>query len=218
MRRFVTSPFVRQSLCSISKPQQALHPRAIWATSPSSSETQQTLDDTLVAFQQAQGQGKTGGKWGDTAAGKSASLQKRMVERVLFVCNDYNSYTFEEEGKGIQQHLLTDTDITLRRPPIIERVASGAAALQRLEEENFDMVVSLLRVDGDDGSGSKEKGSSGFLDEIKRRAPGSCSLQLCSTYTAHSWRPPDCLLAGLSFVNRSPRIAACPEPARTAHH
>jgi hypothetical protein len=27
------------------------------------------------------------------------TLQKRLVQKVLFVCNDYNSYTFEEDGE-----------------------------------------------------------------------------------------------------------------------
>ena len=62
------------------------------------------LDETLQLFQASQGQDKRGGKWGEAQTEQGAALQKRMVERVLFVCNDYNSYT-EEEGRGIQQHL-----------------------------------------------------------------------------------------------------------------
>ena len=77
-----------------------------------------------------------------------SQLQQIRVQRVLLVCSDYDSYTFEEEG------LLTELVNTwygennLTKPPMIERVNSTEKALQRFKESNFDMVLSLLRMQG----------------------------------------------------------------------
>jgi len=77
-------------------------------------------------------------------------LQSRKVQRVLLVCSDYDSYTFEQDG------LLTElvdeeyAESGLTKPPTIERVSTPEAALARVRADptNFDMIITLLRSEG----------------------------------------------------------------------
>lgn len=80
--------------------------RSNWGSSTQGSELDRKLESVLKDYQLAQGQkrqvaGVVGGQpLGYSSELKSRpSLQKRLVQKVLFVCNDYNSYTFEEDGE-----------------------------------------------------------------------------------------------------------------------
>jgi len=73
------------------------------------------------------------------------------VKKVLLLCSDYDSYTFEEEGLLSEVVYHEYVQLNLRTPPIIERVNSQEKALARLREDareinpEFDLVISLLR-------------------------------------------------------------------------
>lgn len=63
-----------------------------------------------------------------------SQLQARRVKKVLLLCSDYDSYTFEEEtllSEAVYQEYAT---LNLRTPPQIERVSTPEMALERLQE------------------------------------------------------------------------------------
>ena len=77
-------------------------------------------------------------------------LMSRNVQRVLLVCSDYDSYTFEEDGLLSE---LVDAEYSenhLRKPPTIERVSTPEKALARVRDNpsGFDLIVTLLRNEG----------------------------------------------------------------------
>ncbi|KAL1495700.1 hypothetical protein AB1Y20_016563 [Prymnesium parvum] len=75
-------------------------------------------------------------------------LQAFRVQRVLLVCSDYDSYTFEEDGLLSEMVYNWYGERNLTKPPTIERVNSTAKALKRFKETKYDMVISLLRMEG----------------------------------------------------------------------
>ena len=75
-------------------------------------------------------------------------LQGVRVQNVLLVCSDYDSYTFEEDGLLTEMVGAGYGERNLTKPPSIERVNSTVKALQRFKESKYDMVISLLRMDG----------------------------------------------------------------------
>jgi hypothetical protein len=72
-------------------------------------------------------------------------LQARKVKKVLLLCSDYDSYTFEEDGDLSEVVYHEYVQLNLRTPPVIERVSSADKALARLRESDYDLVVSLLK-------------------------------------------------------------------------
>ena len=92
-------------------------------------------------------------------------LQRFRVQKVLLVCSDYDSYTFEEDG------LLTESlwseyseHALLSKPPTIDRVASPELAVERFKElGDYDMVIALSRL----------AQQSNLIDEILRVAPAT---------------------------------------------
>lgn len=76
-----------------------------------------------------------------------AKLQAVKVKKVLLLCSDYDSYTFEEEGLLSEVVFQEYAMLNLRTPPMIERVSTSERALSRLRESpgQYDMVVTLMR-------------------------------------------------------------------------
>ena len=69
-------------------------------------------------------------------------LQRFRVQKVLLVCSDYDSYTFEEDGL-LNESLWAEYtgQGLLSKPPMIDRVSSPELALERFKElGDYDMV------------------------------------------------------------------------------
>ena len=77
-------------------------------------------------------------------------LQSRKVMRVLLVCSDYDSYTFEEDGLLTELIDAEYSDNHLSKPPTIERVPTPEKAITRVRENpsGFDLIITLLRNEG----------------------------------------------------------------------
>ena len=82
-----------------------------------------------------------------TIVDEFTKLQSRRVKKVLLLCSDYDSYTFEEEGLLSEVIFQEYAHLNLRTPPTIERVGSTEKALTRLREApgSYDMVITLMR-------------------------------------------------------------------------
>jgi len=75
------------------------------------------------------------------------ALQRFHVQKVLLVCSDYDSYTFEEEGLLNELMHQRYNEHSLSRPPTIDRVSSPASAVEQFQRKgDYDMVIALSRI------------------------------------------------------------------------
>lgn len=75
------------------------------------------------------------------------SLMSRRIRRILLVCNSYDSYALEEDGRidaRIQQEYI---ELNLSNPPAISRVETPTEALELVSAgEQFDLVMTMYNV------------------------------------------------------------------------
>jgi hypothetical protein len=74
------------------------------------------------------------------------TLMSRRIRNILLVSSLYDSYTLEEDGKFTEVLFSEYLQLNLRYAPRIVRVSTGEEALQRLENESFDLVISMLSI------------------------------------------------------------------------
>ncbi|MDD5309902.1 MAG: PEP/pyruvate-binding domain-containing protein [Deltaproteobacteria bacterium] len=77
-------------------------------------------------------------------------LMPNRVRNILLVSSLYDSFIFEEDGQLAEVLSTEYQDLNLRFAPRVERVSTGAEALDRLRTFRYDLVISMLRV-GDMG-------------------------------------------------------------------
>ena len=72
---------------------------------------------------------------------------KRRIRRILLICNNYDSYSLEEDGH-IESLIAADyLELNLSNPPAIIRVETTVQALQLLEAgEKFDLAITMYNV------------------------------------------------------------------------
>ncbi|MBQ9547625.1 MAG: phosphoenolpyruvate synthase [Bacteroidales bacterium] len=76
-----------------------------------------------------------------------ASLMSRRIRRILLVCNNYDSYSLEEDGRIEVQITREYNELNLSNPPRIVRAESTVEALSLLEAgEGFDLVLTTYNV------------------------------------------------------------------------
>ncbi|MBQ5635867.1 MAG: hypothetical protein IIV10_06105 [Alistipes sp.] len=75
------------------------------------------------------------------------SLMSCRVRRILLVCNSYDSYTLEEDGRLEAQITHEYSELNLSNPPSITRVESTVEALELIDQgEVFDVVITMYNV------------------------------------------------------------------------
>jgi CheY-like chemotaxis protein len=74
------------------------------------------------------------------------ALMSKRIRNILLVSSLYDSYTLEEDGKFTELLFSEYLNLNLRYAPRIVRVSTGEEALQLLEKENFDLVISMLSI------------------------------------------------------------------------
>ncbi|MBQ9137966.1 MAG: phosphoenolpyruvate synthase [Alistipes sp.] len=76
-----------------------------------------------------------------------SGLMSRRIRRILLVCNSYDSYTLEEDGRLEVQITQEYSELNLSNPPSITRVESTIEALELISRsENFDLVITMYNV------------------------------------------------------------------------
>ncbi|NOX59619.1 MAG: histidine kinase [Planctomycetes bacterium] len=74
------------------------------------------------------------------------TLMPFRVEHVLLVCSLYESFVLEEDG--LLSELITSEflDMNLSQAPRVSRVSTGQEALQFLDIQNVDLVITMTRL------------------------------------------------------------------------
>ena len=68
----------------------------------------------------------------------------RRIRSILLVCNSYDSFSLEEDGRLDVQIAREYADLNLSNPPRVHRAASTAEALDRLAAgERFDVALTM---------------------------------------------------------------------------
>jgi len=72
---------------------------------------------------------------------------ERRIRRILLICNNYDSFALEEDGRIDVQIAREYGELNLSNPPAIIRVESTVEALGLLEAgERFDLVITMYNV------------------------------------------------------------------------
>ena len=72
------------------------------------------------------------------------SLMERRVRRILLVCNNYDSFALEEDGRIDVQIAQEYAELNLSNPPSITRAETTREALTRVENgESFDAIITM---------------------------------------------------------------------------
>ena len=76
-----------------------------------------------------------------------AELMAKRIRRILLVCNNYDSYTLEEDGHIEVQIAQDYAELNLSNPPDILRVETTVEALEVARRgEKFDLVITMYNV------------------------------------------------------------------------
>lgn len=74
-------------------------------------------------------------------------LMIRRIRRILLVCNNYDSFSLEEDGHIEAQITQEYSELNLSNPPSIVRAESTVDALEMLkDEEAFDLIITMYNV------------------------------------------------------------------------
>ena len=117
----------------------------------------------------------------------------RRIRRILLVCNNYDSFSLEEDGHI--EALITKeySDLNLSNPPAIVRAESTLEALEILKGgEGFDLIITMYNV------GKLDVFS--FSLEAKQLAPDT-PIVLLSSFSREIYRKiAECDHAGIDYV------------------
>ena len=120
-------------------------------------------------------------------------LMARRIRRILLVCNNYDSFSLEEDGHI--EALITQeySELNLSNPPAIVRAESTLDALEVLKQgEGFDLIITMYNV------GKFDVFS--FSLEAKKLAPDT-PVVLLSSFSREIYRKiAECDHAGIDYV------------------
>ncbi|MBQ7531015.1 MAG: phosphoenolpyruvate synthase [Paludibacteraceae bacterium] len=108
------------------------------------------------------------------------SLMERRVKRILLVCNNYDSFALEEDGRIDVQIAQEYAELNLNNPPIIDRAETTKEALAKIHlGERFDLILLVYSAGGNDVWD--------FAAEVKRLHP-TCPIVLLSSFNKEFYR------------------------------
>ena len=81
----------------------------------------------------------------DTRFSVYHELMSIKVQEVLLVATPYDAYIMEEDGSLASRIINEYHGLNLSRPPRLTWVSSIARAMERLEEMDFDLVITISR-------------------------------------------------------------------------
>ncbi len=75
-------------------------------------------------------------------------LMARRISRILLICNNYDSFSLEEDGH-VEERITQDySELNLSNPPSIDRVESTLEALEKLQGESgrYNLIITMFNV------------------------------------------------------------------------
>ena len=107
-------------------------------------------------------------------------LMNRRIRRILLVCNNYDNFSLEEDGRLDVRISREYSELNLSNPPVFERVETPAEALQLVEGgESFDLVIAMYNAGATDVFG--------FSLKMKALSPDT-PIVLLTSYSKEIWR------------------------------
>jgi len=77
----------------------------------------------------------------------TASLMAKRIRRILLVCNNYDNFSLEEDGRLDMRISHEYAELNLSGPPVFERASSTREALERAQAGGrWDLVITLYNV------------------------------------------------------------------------
>lgn len=73
-----------------------------------------------------------------------SNLMLKHIYNVLLICNDYDRFLLEEDGRVEEELYLEYTQLGLNNPPKITHTSSGEEALKLIGERKFELVITML--------------------------------------------------------------------------
>ena len=108
------------------------------------------------------------------------SLMERRVRRILLVCNNYDSFALEEDGRIDVQIAQEYAELNLSNPPAIDRAETTQQALAKVHlGERYDLVLLVYSAGGNEVWD--------FAAEAKRLQP-NCPIVLLSSFNKEFYR------------------------------
>ena len=74
-------------------------------------------------------------------------LMKRRVRNILLVSTPYDGFVLEEDGRLSEQIFNEYRDLNLPYVPKIHKISLALDALEALDKENFDLVITMPRIE-----------------------------------------------------------------------
>jgi CheY-like chemotaxis protein len=73
-------------------------------------------------------------------------LMTKRILKVLLICNNYDHFMLEEDGRIDEQIFKEYMTLGLRYPPMFIRVDSAEVAFHRLKAKDIDLVITMLNI------------------------------------------------------------------------
>lgn len=73
-------------------------------------------------------------------------LMKKRILKVLLICNNYDNFMLEEDGRIDEQIFNEYMTLGLRYPPMFIRVDSPEKAFEKLKNKDIDLVITMLNI------------------------------------------------------------------------
>ncbi|MFO7999828.1 MAG: PEP/pyruvate-binding domain-containing protein [Marinilabilia sp.] len=77
-------------------------------------------------------------------------LMQKRIHKVLLICSSYDAFMLEEDGRIDEQIFNEYVSLSLRYPPHFIQVSSAEEAFKVLENEQIDLIITMLSVGGMD--------------------------------------------------------------------
>ena len=104
---------------------------------------------------------------------ENAALMTKRIRRILLVCNNFDNFSLEEDGRLDMRIAREYSDLNLSNPPVFERVSSTSEAIDRVRTgEPWDLVIAMYNAGGADVFS--------FAHQVKESAPGTPMVLLTS--------------------------------------
>ena len=73
-------------------------------------------------------------------------LMQKRINKVLLICSNYDAFMLEEDGRIDEQIFNEYVSLNLRHPPYIIQATNITEAFRLLEEESFELIITMLNI------------------------------------------------------------------------